>query len=165
MSETHWRKLFNPNYMGDYSFKPGEDRILTISKVTQEMVTGDGGKKDECTIIYWMEKEKPMIANKTNCRTIEKLSGSPYIEKWAGLRIQLWYDPSVKFGKDTVGGIRVRNKLPEDVRIACEECGQFIAPAFNMSTTQLAAYTKKKYGKQICAECAQKEAEKNAADA
>ena len=88
----------------------------------------------------------------------------PYIEHWAGKRVQI-YATTTKFGGDTVECLRIRKDPPEDVRIACEECGQFITPAFNMTVTQLAAYTKKKYGKQICAECAQKEAEKNAADA
>ena len=37
---------------------------------------------------------------------------------------------------------------------SCEECGQMISPAFSMSVTQLAAYTRKKYGKALCAECA-----------
>ena len=49
---------------------------------------------------------------------------------------------------------KIRDKAPEDVKIPCEECGQMITPAFSMSVTQLAAYTKKKYGKHLCAECA-----------
>ena len=48
----------------------------------------------------------------------------------------------------------IRDKKPDIAQIACEECGQFITPAFSMSISQLAAYTKKKYGKQLCAECA-----------
>ena len=155
MSETHWKKFFNPNYMGDYSFEPGKDRVLTIRKVTDETVTGEGGKKDDCMVIYWEEDEKPMIMNKTNCKMVSKVVGSPITERWIGHRIQLWYDPSVKFGSNTVGGIRIRSKAPEDVQIACEECGQFIAPAFNMTASQLAAYTAKKFGKKLCAECAQ----------
>ena len=67
---------------------------------------------------------------------------------------------------ETVDGIRIRTKLPEDVKIPCAECGQMITPAFSMGVSQLAAYTKKKYGKTLCAECAQakKEAENNGTD-
>lgn len=168
MSEqlTHYKKLLNPNYLGGYSLNPGEDMILTIREVRRETVTGQGGKKEECPICYWQEAEKPMILNATNMETIKKLVGSPYIEKWAGHRIQIYFDPKVKFGNDTPGGLRIRGKIPEDVKIACDECGQFITPAFNMSVTQLAAYTKKKYGKQLCAECAkaikEKEEQKSA---
>ena len=162
MSETHWKKLFNPNYLGGYSLEPGKDIVLTIKQVRQEIVTGVGGKQEECVVCYWQENEKPMILNKTNTDMIAKLLKTPYIEKWPGHRVQIYFDPSVKFGNDTPGGLRIRKKLPEDVKIACEECGQFIQPAFNMNVTQLAAYTKKKYGKQLCSECAQaKKEQKN----
>lgn len=93
-----------------------------------------------------------MILNVTNMKTIAKMYG-PYIEKWAGKRVQI-YASTTKFGGDTVECLRIRKEAPEDVKIACEECGQFMQPAFSMNVKQLAAYTKKKYGKQLCAECA-----------
>ena len=163
MSETHWKKLINPDYLGAYSLDPGKDMVLTIRQVKKEMVTGADGKKEECIICYWQEEQKPMILNVTNCKMIAKLLKTPYIERWAGHRIQIGAEIVSAFG-EKVEALRVRKQLPEDVQIACEECGQMITPAFNMSVTQLAAYTKKKYGKNLCAECAQakKEAEANA---
>jgi len=156
MSEqlTHYRKLLNPNYLGGYSLNPGEEIILTIKEVKQETVTGVGGKKEECPVCHWQEKEKPMILNATNMGIIKKLTGSPYVEQWAGHQVQIYFDPKVKFGSDTPGGLRIREKKPEASNIACEECGQFIKPAFNMKAADLAAYTKKKYGKKLCADCA-----------
>ena len=158
MSETHWKKLINPDYLGAYSLDPGKDMVLTIKTVRKEMVTGADGKKEECIVCYWQEDQKPMILNVTNCKTISKLLKTPYIERWAGHRIQIGAEIVSAFG-EKVEALRVRKNLPEDVHIACEECGQFIQPAFNMSVTQLAAYTKKKYGKQLCAECAQEKKE------
>ena len=165
MSETHWKKLINPDYLGAYSLDPGKDMILTIRQVKKEMVTGADGKKEECIVCYWQEDQKPMILNVTNCKMISKLLKTPYIEHWAGHRIQIGAEMVSAFG-EKVEALRVRKQLPEDVKVACEECGQFIQPAFNMSVTQLAAYTKKKYGKQLCAECAKekKETENNGAD-
>lgn len=156
MSEqlTHYRKLLNPNYLGGYSLNPGEEIVLTIKEVKQETVIGVGGKKEECPVCHWQENQKPMILNATNMATIKKLTGTPYIEKWAGHAVQIYFDPKVKFGSDTPGGLRIREKKPEVSQIACEECGQFISPAFSMSAAQLAAYTKKKFGRQICADCA-----------
>ena len=163
MSETHWKKLINPDYLGAYSLDPGKDMILTIKQVRKEMITGTGGKQEECTVCHWVENQKPMILNVTNCKTLSKMLKTPYIEKWAGHRVQI-YASTTKFGGEMVECLRIRDKEPEDASIACEECGQFIQPAFNMSVTQLAAYTKKKYGKTLCADCAQekKEAEKSA---
>lgn len=154
MSETHWKKLINPDYLGAYSLDPGKDVILTIKTVRKSVITGTGGKKEECIVCWWEEDQKPMILNVTNCKTITKLLKTPYIEQWAGHRIQIGADVTTLAG-EKVECLRVRPKLPEDVKIACEECGQFIQPAFSMTASQLAAYTKKKYGKKLCAECAQ----------
>ena len=154
MSDTHWKKLINPDYLGAYSLDPGKDIVLTIGTVKKEMITGADGKKEECIVCHWQENEKPMILNSTNCKTISKLLKTPYIERWSGHRIQIGAEVVSAFG-EKVEALRVRKSLPEDVKIACEECGQFISPAFNMSVSQLAAYTKKKYGKPLCAECAQ----------
>jgi hypothetical protein len=157
MSETHWKKLINPDYLGAYSLEAGNDMILTISAVKREMITGTGGKKEECPVCHWKENQKPMILNVTNMKTIAKMYG-PYIENWAGKRVQI-YASTTKFGGDTVECLRIRKDPPEDVQIPCEECGQMITPAFSMSVTQLAAYTKKKYGKTMCAECAKSKKE------
>ena len=165
MSETHWKKLINPDYLGAYSLDPGKDMILTIKQVRKEMITGTDGKKEECIVCYWQEDQKPMILNVTNCKMIAKLLKTPYIEHWAGHRIQIGAEIVSAFG-EKVEALRVRKALPEEVKVACEECGQFIQPAFNMSASQLAAYTKKKYGKTLCAECAKekKEAEQSGSD-
>lgn len=164
MSETHWKKLINPDYLGAYSLDPGKDMVLTIKQVRKEMITGADGKKEECIVCYWVEDQKPMILNVTNCKMIAKLFKTPYIERWAGHRIQIGAEVVSAFG-EKVEALRVRKVLPEEAKIACEECGQFIQPAFNMSATQLAAYTRKKYGKALCAECAQaKKGAENGAD-
>ena len=160
----HWKKLINPDYLGAYSLDPGKDSILTIKSIDREMITGTGGKKEECPVCHWMESEKPMILNTTNLKTIAKMYGNDY-DLWAGKRVQI-YATTTKFGGDTVECLRIRKDPPEEAKIPCEECGQFIQPAFNMSATQLVAYTKKKYGKTLCADCAteKKEAESNGAD-
>lgn len=166
MSEHHWRNEFTSNYFGSHLMLDGKDIVLTISKVQPEDLTTTDGSKKHSLVCYWVEDQLPLVLNKTNARQIAKLLKENDYTKWSGHRIQLWVDHKVKAFGDIVDGIRIRGKLPEDVKVACEECGQFIQPAYNMSVTQLAAYTKKKFGKQMCAECAQakKEAENNGAD-
>lgn len=166
MSDTHWKKTFDPRFLGSCDFEPGEEKVLTIKCVKREECTFEGGRRESCNIAYWQEDLKPMILNVTNCKMITRLLKTPYMERWAGHRIQIYVDPKVKFKGEETEGLRIRNKLPEEAKIACEVCGQFIHPAFNMSASQLAAYTKKKYGKPMCAECAkdQKEAESNGTD-
>ena len=166
MSEHHWRNEFKSNYFGSHLMEQGKDAILTISKVQpEELMTTDGSSKHSL-VCYWAEDQLPMVLNKTNARQIAKLLKENDYTKWSGHKIQIYVDHQVKAFGETVDGLRIRKKLPEDVKIPCEECGQMIAPAFSMSATQLSAYTKKKYGKNLCAECAKekKEAEKDAAE-
>lgn len=152
----HWKQLLNPDYLGAYSLEPGTDKILTIKSIVREMITGTGGKKEECPVCHWHEQEKPMILNATNLKTIAKMYGNDY-DQWIGKRVQIYVDHHVEAFGEIVDGLRIRKKLPEDVKIPCEVCGQMIAPAFNMSATQFAAWTKKRFGKTMCSECAQAE--------
>ena len=85
--KTHWKKMTNPNYLGDYSIPEGRDLIATIDYVAQEQVTGVGGKK-EVEIVAHLKNEKPFILNKTNMKTIQKIYKTPYIEDWKGRAIQ-----------------------------------------------------------------------------
>jgi hypothetical protein len=104
---THWKKLTNPDYLGSYDFAPGEERIVTVNKVVREMVTGSGGKKEECTVCYFEEKYKPMILNSTNCKSISKLADSPYIEEWQGRSFKIVVAKVAAFGEQ-VDALRIK---------------------------------------------------------
>lgn len=105
---THWKRLHNPDYIGAYALNPGEDMTVTIQSVGLEMVTGDGGKKEECSVAK-LVNQKPMILNKTNSKSIEKLYG-PYIENWSGKTITL-YASTTKLGKEMVECLRIRPQV------------------------------------------------------
>lgn len=114
MSKTHWKKLTNPDYLGAYSLDPGEERAIEIIKVSREMITGPDGKKEECTVAF-LKAEKPMILNVTNCKTIAKILGTPFIEEWAGKRVTVYVEKVKAFG-EMVDALRIKDKpaeLPE----------------------------------------------------
>ena len=162
MAKTHWRKMTNPNYMGAYSLDEGRDVVLTIAYVRQEGVIGSDGKKEECAVCHWKERDfRPMILNVTNLKAIAKVTGSPYIDDWVGHRIQIGTEQVRAFGTIT-DALRVRPEKPKEARqveIPCEECGELIKPAYKMSVEQLAAYTADRYGRKLCADCAKKASE------
>lgn len=108
--KTHWKKLVNPDYIGAYSLDDGKDLTVTVEKVVREMVTGDGGKKEECTVAY-LKGQKPLILNRTNSKTITKLYNSPYIEDWAGKQITL-YATTTRVAGETVECLRIRPQIP-----------------------------------------------------
>lgn len=155
---THWKKLTNPDYLGAYSIEDGQDLVLTIKSVGVEKVVGADGKKEDCVVCHWAENAKPMILNSTNMKMITKLLDTPYIENWAGHKIQIGVERVKAFG-DVVDALRVRKSLPKDKTILCERCGKPIMAAFNMTAEQFAAYTKKNTGASVCAACAKQIAE------
>lgn len=106
--KTHWKRLTNPDYIGAYWLPEGQDVTVTIDYVVREMITGTGGKKEECTVAH-LQGVKPFILNTTNSKTIAKLYG-PYIEDWAGKQITL-FASTAKLAGDTVECLRVRPKV------------------------------------------------------
>ena len=157
MSKTHWKRLVNPNYLGAYSIEDGKDLILTIKSVQQEEITGENGRKEGGMVARFVEPSKPMILNKTNAKMLQKLSKSPYVEDWAGLRIAL-YATTTKFGPDVVECLRVRPFIPKGaptpVQVPCADCGAFIEGFKTFSAAQVADQTAKKYGRSLCSDCA-----------
>lgn len=153
---THWKKLTNPDYLGAYSvMDAGHDLILTIKSVSEELVTGADGKKEQCVVARFVEPVKPMILNKTNMKSIEKLYSTPFIEEWAGKKIQI-YSTRVRAFGDTVDALRIRPTVPKNPDILCESCGGKIAPVSNYTAAQIAEINRKRYGKILCAECSAK---------
>jgi hypothetical protein len=111
--KTHWKRLINPDYLGAHSLDPGKDLTLTIKTVGRQMVKGEGGKSDECTVAHFVENVKPMILNRTNCKTISKLYLTPYIEDWAGKKITV-FATTTKVAGDEVECLRIRPAVPEN---------------------------------------------------
>jgi len=160
MTYTHFKKLDNPNYIGAYAFQPGEKKTLTVAKVTREVITGMEGKKEECTLVYWREKEKPLILNATNGKMIAKVVGSPYIEEWAGKRVVLGVEKVKAFG-EVVDAVRVQKDKPAQVAPAeppkdhfCADCGIVIADSGGFAAQKIVAAGMKRYGVAVCLDCA-----------
>lgn len=162
MSRTHWKQLQNNDWIGAYALQDGQDLTLTIDKAMQEQVTGNNGKREMCLTVHWLERDyKPMIVNRTNAKTITKVTGSPYIEDWHGKAITLYVD-TTRLGGDIVECLRVRPYAPKQTKqtatanteLVCEECGKPITAAFGMDPAAIAESTKKRYGRMLCSDCA-----------
>lgn len=109
-TQTHWKRLTDINYIGAYSLDPGEERTVEIVSVGKEEVTGADGKKQMCTVAK-LKGEKPFILNRTNCKTLTKVYGTPYIENWTGKKVIIYADKVKAFG-DTVEALRIRPTIP-----------------------------------------------------
>ena len=110
MTKTHYKRLMNPDYIGAYALNEGEDLTVVIAHVAREIITGTGGKKEECTVAH-LKNQKPFILNSTNQKSIAKLYG-PFIEDWAGRPITL-FASTTKMAGETVECLRIRPKVAE----------------------------------------------------
>ena len=118
--KTHFRKAFDSPYLSSADIV--EPTVLTVRMVKLEL---DKTKKtkDKFNTAYFVEKEirqgeplKPMILNAINSKMMKSLNGSAFIDDWAGQRITVYVDHNVKFGKDTVEGLRISPHAPEEKR-------------------------------------------------
>lgn len=114
--KTHFRKAFDSPYLSSADIVGSQ--VLTIERVTLE---SDRTKKtkDRFNTAWFKEKEirageplKPMILNATNSKTLAKLAGSKFIDDWNGLRVTVYVDEHVRFGKETVEGLRISPMVP-----------------------------------------------------
>lgn len=108
--KTHFRKLFNPLYLGSHDLEPDKEYKVTIEKIERDIeVIGDGGKKQKKAIIHFKGASKPMILNSTNSKMIAKVTGSKYIEEWIGKSVIIKVLQEKSFG-EMMDVIRVLNK-------------------------------------------------------
>jgi ribosomal protein L34E len=152
----------DPSYFGVWDLPDGQDRVVTIDYVQLEDVTAAGGKKERKTVAHLKNGLRPLILNCTNMKTIQSLYKSPYVEDWRGCSIQIYYDPTIRFGRETTGGLRIRHEIPkqEKITLRCADCGSAVQDAYGKRAAQISAHTYKKYGKELCADCATKWKEK-----
>ena len=159
--KTHFKRLFNPDYIGAYALEPGQDLVLTIKQIKVESITNCDGRKEDAPVMRFEEKNvKPMILNATNSKTIKKIYKSPYLEDWIGKKIQVYAANIRAFGEE-MEALRVREYIPReakkiDVKLDCEECKGKITKLNNLSAESVATHTKKTYGRFLCSECATK---------
>lgn len=148
----------NPNYLGSWDLDelPNKELTLTIEKILDEKVVTNG-QTEVCTVVHWTDKNfKPMILNVTNKKRICKLYKTKETEKLKGKAVTIRTERVKAFG-DVYDALRIKPIIPPAVNAVlpkCEGCGKDITAAGNMTPEQVAAYTKKKYGKAMCGECA-----------
>ena len=114
--KTHFKKAFNSPYLSSADIVGY--MTFTVSHVKLE-VDKTKKTKDQFNTAYFVEREirpgeklKPMILNVTNSKTMKALTGSPFIEDWAGVKISVYVDSNVKFGREVMEGLRISPKAP-----------------------------------------------------
>lgn len=109
---THWRSLIDHKYLYAADLG-GRDVNVTIESVKGGEVTGEGGRKSRKPILKFKGKEKTLVANSTNCKTIASIVGTPEVERWVGATITLFPTTTTdRETKEEMPCIRIRPKAP-----------------------------------------------------
>ena len=109
---THYMSMFDRDYLGHFDLQ-GRDVTVVISKVLAGQLTAQGGRKSKKPIVYFEGKEKGLICNKTNSKTIASMYGS-YVEAWVGKKITLYVSSTNNpDGSGAVECIRIRPTQPK----------------------------------------------------
>jgi hypothetical protein len=116
--KTHYRRILKSDHLGcadlEDFIENGSDLVFTVLNVRQELKAKVAGKKIDANIMYFELKDgkkiKPLVLNATNAKTMKKMTGSGFIEDWAGLNIKLRIDANVSMMGEIVGGVRIHPK-------------------------------------------------------
>lgn len=153
----------NPNYLGSWDLDemPNREVTLTVEKIVDEKVIANG-QAENCTVCHWTDKAfKPMILNVTNKKRICRLYKTKDTEKLKGKAVTIQTERVKAFG-DIYDALRIKPVIPPSANAIlpkCEQCGKNINATVKMTPEQVAAYTKNKYGKALCSDCATAAAE------
>lgn len=98
-------RMFPSKYLSKDDLSKPE--VFRIETVEMDLVQNEDGKEEKPILYFADNKGKPLILNKTNAEILAGEFG-PDSEDWAGQEIELYVDPSIRFGKQKIGGIRVR---------------------------------------------------------
>jgi hypothetical protein len=112
MSKTHYRKVFKSDHLGvadlEDLVEAKSSLIFTVKNVRQEIGVKVAGRKGDHNIAYFNESIKPLVLNAGNAKIMKGFAkGSSFVEDWGGIAIQLYIDPTVSFGGEITGGVRI----------------------------------------------------------
>jgi hypothetical protein len=78
--------------------------VVTIARVAVEAV---GREQEQKPVVYFVDKAKGVVLNKTNSRAIAQIAGSSETDDWGGTQVQL-YVATVEYSGESMEAIRIR---------------------------------------------------------
>jgi len=117
-AKHHYRAVAKSEHLGSADLEDFIEQkkslTFTIKEVKQEYGVSVAGKKGDFNIAYFVENIKPLVLNSTNAKQIKSFcGGSPFVEDWKLVPIELYLDANVKMKGEVVGGIRIKPIQPK----------------------------------------------------
>lgn len=153
MEKESWKTLVDFKRITSCSMIEKEQKFI-IEKITKEEIIADKGRKETVPLCYFKGEKMPMVLNKTNFKTLEKLFNSDKYSDWYGKEVIVFVQDGITFGKEIVSGLRIKNYIPTPPKIIkCADCSNDITATDKMTVEGIAAYSKKMFGVECCVEC------------
>jgi hypothetical protein len=134
MEKTHWKKVFNSDFLGSCDLEDGKDLKAVIKNVLVKKVKNTDGKEQDRNVAYFTDSAiKPMVLNATNCKVVKKFAKSPYINDWNNIPVQIYIKDDVRAFGDVTEGLRIRDFQPVMQRPKLSPS----SPAWNHAVTYL----------------------------
>lgn len=165
-NKHHYRNVFKSDHLGSADLEDfteqGTKLVFTIREVKQEKQAKVAGKKIDANIAYFVENIKPLVLNATNSKTVKSFArtkehpnGSPFVEDWKNLIIELYVDDNVQMKGEKTQGVRIRPVQP----VIKKEKPVFLETNFEKAKSANATIEKIKERYIVSAEIEQKYAE------
>ncbi len=97
-------EMFSGSYLKAADLQ-GRRVSATIDRVEMETL-GSGSDAEQKPIVYFQNKEKGLVLNKTNGNMIAEIAGTEETDEWNGVKIAL-YPAKVDFQGKRVDAIRI----------------------------------------------------------
>ena len=151
MNKTSWKTQVDFKRVSSTSLLEKE-QVYTIAKIQKEEIVAEAGKTSKVPLCYFKETEMPMVLNKTNMKTLERLFDSEYMEDWYGKQITVFVKDGIKFGKEIVSGLRIKGAEQTKI-IPCENCGEIVTKTSKNTIDALIKIGQDKHKQNLCAKC------------
>ena len=149
--KVDFRNAYKSDHLGSIDLEgmieDGVELVFTINKVVHSE-TKVAGKKGIFNVAYFKEGIKPLVLNSGNAKIVRKLSGSKSVNPadWGEIKVELTIDYNVRFGSETVSGIRVKEfstltSKPQLKKMTAEQLTKAV-DAVNAEQTTLEAIKK-----------------------
>lgn len=155
-----YRKYNDKKYLHHYDLPQGEDLIVTIADIKNELLENKlKGTSEVKLVLYFAEDVKPLALNKKiNPTSISKALGTPNTSNWIGGKIALYIGNESR--SEDGYAVRIRDYKPKVEEAVCEECGQPIHPVMvgdkQYTVNKIIELSKGKYKCCLCWDCAKR---------
>jgi hypothetical protein len=90
---------FPSTYLKAEDFTDGEEKELTITKLTIEEMTARDQSKEQKPVLHFKEVDKSIVVNATNWKRIVTVTGAEDSDNWVGKKVTLYTEIVDAFGE------------------------------------------------------------------